>query len=272
MKFNILIFLAGWSFLLIFPGCGTETGKDPVRIALSKGSPDSSYANYYHWIHTLDSTVVCTDMYDMPIDSAIKLFGECSGLILTGGTDIHPGFYDKAHDTARCMRIDGHRDLLEMTLIDSALAWGMPILGICRGHQVLNVALGGSLIVDIPSDFGTTVRHQCEDYLGCFHSVTVDAASLLYEISKSASGEVNTNHHQSIDRVAPPLKATAFADDGLIEAAEWNDPINKAFLLGVQWHPERLRLDNPLSGKVGFKFLSECRNYNRQPGAGNRSR
>jgi putative glutamine amidotransferase len=232
--------------------------KPAIRIALSKGSPDTSYANYYNWVKSLDSGAICLDMYAMPIDSAMALFRTCSGLILTGGTDIHPGFYGKAYDTVRCWPVDDHRDELEMRLIDSALAWGMPVLGICRGHQMLNVALGGSLIVDIPTDFDTTVTHQCDDYLSCSHAVTVDTSSLLCRIAGTYSGTVTSNHHQAADQVASGLKVAARAPDGLVEALEWEVSDGKSFLIGVQWHPERMELSNPLSGKIGRAFLTEA--------------
>jgi putative glutamine amidotransferase len=232
--------------------------KPALRIALSKGSPDTSYANYYNWVKSLDSNAICLDMYALPIDSAMVLFKTCSGLILTGGTDIHPGFYGKAFDTVRCWPVDDHRDKLEMMLIDSALTWNMPVLGICRGHQMLNVALGGSLVVDIPADFPSSVVHQCEDYLSCFHEVTVEPSSLLNKITGSSSGRVTSNHHQAAERLGEGLKAAAFGSDGLIEAVEWADPSGKPFLLGVQWHPERMDLSNPLSGMIGRAFLTEA--------------
>jgi putative glutamine amidotransferase len=247
-------------FLLLLPGCEKQE-ETPLRIALSKGSPEQSYANYYNWIHAVDSTVICQDMYDMPLDSALKLFRTCSGLLLTGGTDVNPGLYGKAYDTVRCWPIDDHLDLLEMTLIDSAVAWGMPILGICRGHQMINVALGGSLIVDIPSDIGTTVIHKCENFLTCFHNVNIEPGSLLNELSGITSGDVNSNHHQAADQMASPLKAVAHTEDGLPEAEEWKNPSGKSFLLGVQWHPERLGVDDPLSGPIAVRFLEECRKY-----------
>jgi len=259
---NILVsFILSGFCALLFISCSDKVETKPLIIALSKGSPDTSYANYYTWIRAVDSSVICRDMYAMPLDSALALFRECSGLLLTGGTDIHPGFYDKAFDTVRCWPVDDHRDLLEMTLIDSALAWGMPILGICRGHQMLNVALGGSLVVDIPADFGTTILHQCEDYLQCFHTVSVDTGSLLYQIAGTASGEVNTNHHQAAEVMSPQLKPVAFSPDGLIEAAEWKYPEGKSFLLGVQWHPERMDLSSPFSGPIAVKFLEEARRF-----------
>jgi putative glutamine amidotransferase len=261
---NVLHFLLALSAVILLQNCAVQ-GPDPkIQIALSKGSPDSSYTNYYNWIESLDSTVVCIDLYAMPTDSAIMLFRSCSGLILTGGTDIHPDLYGKAYDTVRCWPVDNHRDRLEMTLIDSALTWGMPVLGICRGHQMLNVTLGGSLIVDIPADFDTVVNHQCEDYLACFHPVDADTSSLLFSITGTGYGEVTSNHHQAADRIAPALRVSAFASDGLPEALEWKDYNNKSFLLGVQWHPERMEPENPFSGAIGRTFLAECYLFGRQ--------
>jgi putative glutamine amidotransferase len=262
MKIKLISFwIVIVTFIFLF-ACERKAEEQlPVKIAFSKGSPENSYANYYKWIRSLDSTIICQELYDMPLDSALGLFKGCSGLLLTGGTDINPAFYGKAYDTVRCWPIDHRLDELEMTLIDSAIAWGMPILGICRGHQMLNVALGGSLIVDIPSDFGTSVFHKCEDYHTCFHTITVDSGSLLYQIAGTEEGEVNSNHHQAADQMSPDLKAIAHTSDGLIEAEQWKNPEGKSFLLGVQWHPERMAAENPLSTAIGQRFLEECRGF-----------
>jgi len=256
-KHNNLVFII--LFFIIFIISCSQPEPPKTRIALSKGSPDTSYANYYNWIKSLDSTAIVMDMYTMSIDSAMDLFRKCSGLILTGGTDINPAYYDKAYDTVRCWPIDAKRDQLEMRLLDSALAWGMPVLGICRGHQMINVGLGGSLVVDIPQDRGTSEIHQCEDYLKCFHTVRLGQNSLLAEITGARGGDVTTNHHQAVDALAPGLKVSAYTSDGIIEAIEWADTTGKPFLIGVQWHPERMDLNNPLSGAIGRRFLKECR-------------
>lgn len=258
----VTVFVTCFCIAVFLAGCSHEV-ENPitVNIALSKGSPVESYANYYNFIKSLDSTVVCQDMYDMPLDSAIKKFRDCSGLILTGGTDINPALYEDPGDTLKCTTIDDHRDTLEVMLLDSAIAWGIPVLGICRGHQMLNVALGGSLIKDIPTEFDTTVIHRCQDFSTCFHPVTVIAGSMLNEISGVTSGTVNSAHHQGIKVLSPKLKIVAYAPDSLPEAVEWADPAGKPFILGVQWHPERLGNDNPLSGKIGERFLQECRRF-----------
>jgi putative glutamine amidotransferase len=254
-----LVFSLGLFIFLGLSSCTNEVDNPvQVRIALSKGSPVDSYANYYNWIKSYDSTIICQELYDMPIDSALKLFKEFSGLILTGGTDINPALYQDSGDVNRCTTIDDKRDLLELRLIDSAMAWGTPVLGVCRGHQMLNVAFGGTLIIDIPTDYDTTVAHRCPDYTNCFHLVDIEEGSMLNEISGILDGLVNTNHHQGIKKLAPPLKICAYASDGLPEAVEWADPTGKSFLLGVQWHPERLDTANPLTAKILDRFIEEC--------------
>ena len=258
-RLHLNFFIFAVFSILLSTGC-EKSEPAQLKIALSKGYPEASYASYYSWIDSLDSTAECVELYNMPADSALELFRTCSGLLLTGGTDIDPAYYGKAYDTVRCWPIDHKLDSLEIRLIDSALAWNKPILGICRGHQVINVALGGSLIVDIPQDFGTTLPHQCGDVHACFHTVNLNDGSVLKEIAGDIpSGETNSNHHQAVDQVAPGLRVAAVSTDGLIESVEWKDPDGKPFLLGIQWHPERLDLSSPLSGNIGRKFLEECR-------------
>jgi putative glutamine amidotransferase len=250
------------ALVIVIAGCSHEMdGPVRVKIALSKGSPVDSYANYYNWIKSLDSNAICLDMYDMPLDSALEKFQECSGLILTGGTDINPALYDETGDTVKCTTIDDYRDTLEVALLGSAMDRGIPVLGICRGHQMLNVAFGGTLFKDIPTEFDTTISHRCPDPSNCFHPVNIVSGSMLNQISCLTSDTVNSNHHQGIKDLSPELKIVAYAPDSLPEAVEWANPSGKPFILGVQWHPERLDNDNPLSGKIGEFFLQECRRY-----------
>jgi putative glutamine amidotransferase len=254
------IFLLSLAVSFIFSGFA---GNKPVRIAVSKLSP-----NYSGWLLQNDSLVIPVNLWRLPVDSAILALEGCSGLLLTGGEDIVPARYGKAGDTA-CEETDPARDTVEFLLLKRALETGMPVLGICRGGQLINVALGGTLYVDIPRDVGTSVAHRCEDYTTCFHSVSVLPGTMMFKITGSARDTVTTNHHQAVEKIAPALRPNAVSDDGLVEGIEWKEPQGKSFLIGVHWHPERMEKDNPLSGKIAGTFIHECRRYmhhDRTPG------
>ena len=227
-----------------------------LKIGISKASP-----NYINWLKRKDTTVVTINLFDMPIEKAVQTLAACDGLLLTGGEDVYPGFYGKAADTIRCKVMDRHRDTLDFALITKALEMKMPVMAICRGHQILNVALGGSLIINIPTDVPGHLVHQCDDYLHCTHEVIVIQGSVLYNISHVADGTVTTNHHQAIDRLAPGLVINAVSADKVIEGIEWKQPFTKSWLLGVQWHPERMETANPLSGPVSEKFLEKAAEF-----------
>ena len=227
-----------------------------LKIGISKAS-----LNYLIWLKRADSSIQTVDLYYLPITLAVQELSLCNGLLLTGGEDVWPGRYGKEYDTLRCIEMNPHRDSLDMALIETALAKKIPVIGICRGHQILNVYLGGTLIIDIPEDFGTRITHQCDDYQHCFHAVNVRKASMLGAISKCDSARVTTNHHQAVDHLSPIFIANAWSDDNLIEGIEWQDPEGKSFLLGVQWHPERMDLTNPLSGLIADEFIRQATTY-----------
>jgi putative glutamine amidotransferase len=249
-------FVVGF-LVAIISGCSTQHDQEPLKIAISKAVPDSTYINYINWLMKADSTIICLDMYHLEIDSAIRLFSECDGLLLTGGTDIYPGRYGKEHDTSRCWESDFKRDSLELLLVGAALDQQKPVLGICRGLQLLNVYLGGSLYIDLPSDLDTLVKHQCSDKYNCYHPLQIVSGSHLFDIAQDTMGIVNSDHHQGIDRLSGQLEGSAFTDDGLIEAIHWRNGNRKPYLFGVQWHPERMDFNNPVSGKIAKRFIHE---------------
>jgi putative glutamine amidotransferase len=144
-------------------GCKTTSVQKPLRIALSSGNE-----NYINWVHRGDSTAEIVDMKGLPIDSALNFLLNCDAIIFTGGEDVVPSYYGKDFDSLRCESNPG-RDSLEFAMISKSLGRKMPIFGVCRGQQILNVALGGTLIVDIPSDHPGNVKHRCDDYTRCFH-------------------------------------------------------------------------------------------------------
>jgi len=245
----LLLALAA-SILLWQPAKGQPA---PVVVALSKASP-----NYVNWLRQSDPEIATLDLYRLPVKEAVSRLASCSGLLVTGGEDVYPGRYGRAGDTLRCTEMNLYRDSLEIALIQAALDRKMPVVGVCRGEQILNVALGGTLIIDIPSDAGGKVIHQCDDYLHCFHAVKVLPGSLLASLSLTGLAGVTTNHHQAVDRLAAPLASGAISEDGLVEAVEWREPLDKPFLLGVQWHPERMERSNPLSGRLADEFLRQA--------------
>lgn len=255
LSIALLFLVSGFIFL---SGCKTPSAEKPLRIALSSGS-----ANYVNWIHRGDSTAEIVDLRGMPVDSALNLLAGCDAIVFTGGEDVVPVYYGKEYDSARCETNPG-RDSLEFALIKEAMRLKMPVFGVCRGQQILNVALGGTLIVDIPADHPGKVVHQCEDYLHCFHSVSLIKGSQLEETAKADTGMVTTNHHQAIEKPAPGIRIVAWSTDSIAEAMEWADPAGKPFLMAVQWHPERMDISSPLSMPLIHAFLEAAAGYRKQ--------
>ncbi|MGB4204953.1 MAG: gamma-glutamyl-gamma-aminobutyrate hydrolase family protein [Bacteroidales bacterium] len=249
VKIALILFIISHIFSCYAPE------KAPARIVISK-----SGSFYEQWLHNSDSTLILTSLYDLGLDSALKVLELSQGLLLTGGEDIFPDLYGMIHDTVRCGEFDHYRDSLEISLIHKALEMNIPIMGICRGHQILNVALGGTMIIDIPEDVGMDVIHRDhDDPLACVHEVSVAEGSFLNEITACANGIVTSNHHQAIRDLAPGLRVSSTSSDGVIEAIEWADRKNKAFLIGVQWHPERMNDHPELSRPIADKFISEAK-------------
>jgi putative glutamine amidotransferase len=270
----------------------TPDKNEPMRIALTKASP-----NYVNWIIKCDPHIVIIDLNGLKPEEAKEKLHQSSGLILTGGGDIDPSYYNKANEKNSCIDIDADRDLLEKTMILEALSVKMPVLGICRGEQMLNVVLGGSLITNIPTYTKRTIQaaalieddnsspaeslpvaetgnhgkdpvyvcHQCNDYLHCYHTVSLDPKSLLHSIIGFDTGFVTTNHHQAVLVPGKGLKVNAYTADSLIEGVEWADARGKSFLIGVQWHPERMDHSNAFSGNLIKRFVAEARTYSSLP-------
>jgi putative glutamine amidotransferase len=179
---------------------------------------------------------------------------DLDGLLLSGGGDVHPKFYGRDGLLPKCEGVELGRDTYEMRVIEQALERDLPVLAICRGLQVLNVALGGSLHVDLGSMGFDDHRKQG------MHPLHVDPHALLFFAAVARETEVNTSHHQAVDRLGNGLQATGFAPDGVIEAVEWSSKEGMPFLLGVQWHPERMP-DQVLSQNLASLFLRDARRF-----------
>ena len=167
-------------------------------------------------------------------------------LILTGGGDIDPIRYaGRRHDTN--YGIDAERDVLEMAMGRKAIDSRLPLLGICRGAQILNVVQGGRLIEHIPDEFGETVLHRAPPRDPVRHSVQLKPSSKLAQILGLQELHVTSWHHQALRGAAKGLEAVAHASDGTIEAVEMPD---HPWLIAVQWHPELTAATDPLQQRL----------------------
>jgi putative glutamine amidotransferase len=200
------------------------------------------YATGQRYVHAIDEAgglpvILSPGLSD---DSLRAVFERLDGLLLSGGGDIDPAIYgEEPHPTIWGQ--DMNRDRAELAMAQWAAETQKPLLCICRGTQVLNVALGGSLLQDIETMQPKALRHMYDQEVTpreeITHAVTVDADSLLGELIQSQTAQVNSWHHQAIKRLASDLKVVATAPDGIVEAIEIP---GHRFALGVQWHPEWL--------------------------------
>ena len=188
------------------------------------------------------------------IDDADSLIGCVDGLLVTGGPDVSPLLYGEEP----CQNMGGccqHNDLMEFALVRSAVAAGKPVLGICRGLQVINVAYGGTLYQDIPSQLAGSHLHLQKSARGeATHTVRITPGSYAYEVCGGEKIYVNTFHHQSVKDIGKGLKITAHASDGIVEAIE-----NEGGLVfAVQWHPENMYEEHPEHRAIFEKFVQRC--------------
>jgi len=190
--------------------------------------------------------------------AARRLLALCSGLMLIGGGDLEAHHYGQI-DSGRLTFVSPERDRIELQYARWALVAGLPILGICRGIQTLNVAAGGTLIQDIPSDVGNRVNHAVSYQAGEGYAHPVDLVSgtlLTRLVGKGGTLQVNSHHHQAVARVASGFVVSAVAPDGIIEAIELP---SAGFVLGVQWHPEGLVPDDSAALAIFRGFAEVCR-------------
>lgn len=159
----------------------------------------------------------------------------CSGFLLTGGQDVTPSFYGAGRLPA-CGETCMERDRMEKYLLQKAIEYDKPVLGICRGIQIMNVCGGGTLYQDLESEHPSTVQHHMKPpYDRKAHSVTIVPFTPLYRIAGKREIAVNSYHHQAVKEISPLFLPMAYSPDGLVEAMYMPD---HRFIMGVQWHPE----------------------------------
>ena len=193
----------------------------------------------------------------MDLEHIEKLLDRLDGVMISGGPDLHPSAYGEEEHPA-LGPTERDLDAFELTLVRAADARGMPILGICRGEQVLNVARGGTLIQDLPSTVGEEIDHR-QEVAGRIptHQVVLESGTRLEGVMGRLEHDVNSFHHQAVERLGEHLRAVAWAPDGVIEGIEATD---RDFVLGVQWHAESLSEREDQFGLFGA-FVAAAARY-----------
>jgi len=187
------------------------------------------------------------------IDRFVSL---CHGFFFTGGVDIDPSRYGE-RTLPECGSIQPFRDRLEFAAFEAVYASGKPILGICRGAQLINVALGGSLYQDIPSQCSTELNHrQTEEKFEFSHSIKILEGTPLRSLTGKSEMRGNSFHHQAVKSLAPSLRIMARAEDGIVEGFYEE---GCRYLRAYQWHPERLYAKDGDNRKIFTDFIESCR-------------
>ncbi len=225
------------------------------------------YCEYmqYKYVQCLRKAGAVVQILPQKIDAdyIAGIVTQCDGLVFPGGPDIQPALYGKEVESG-CGKPDRMRDAFELPLLKSALEAGKPLFCICRGMQLLNVALGGTLYQDIKP------RQKCRhsDFwhrATATHSVELDTDSLVSGILGSDTASVNSIHHQAVDDLGKGLWVAAASPDGFPEALEIEE---YPFCLAVQWHPEHMAIRTPAQQKLFLAFTEACRkNSTRVSGA-----
>jgi putative glutamine amidotransferase len=229
---------------------------DRMKIAVTDTGKPEKQKQYMDWLQSFDpgaELVIASYRYGV-----FDLTG-FDGVVLTGGEDVDPKL-SMATPEELVEQFDRQRDDFEFRMLDTALKMKLPVLGICRGMQVANVFLGGTLVADLSSagfERHTALKGQPE----LRHAITVMSGSLIAAVTETLSGVINSYHHQSVRVVADDLIASGYSDDDVVESMEWKEKNDRSFLLLVQWHPERIAdKSNPFTGKIGSAFFHEAQN------------
>ena len=248
VSFRLIARLFASVFLPLF-SLSAQTQQAVVVLSKSYGN-----GTYEGWLLRQQPDLKLISLYHVQPDSVGYWLHQADGILMTGGEDIFPGRYGKAADTVLCGDIDLRRDSLEFRMLDSARVRNLPTFGICRGLQLMNVFGGGSLYLDLPSQLGSGTLHRTDKPVN--HEVKVLKDSWLRAACAVEKGQVLSNHHQGIQKLASGLIAQAHSEDGLTEA--FYRP-SGSFWAAVQWHPERMPLADPLSEGLAKEFVKQVR-------------
>ena len=230
-----------------------------MKIGLTYTGDAEKHQHYIRWLKG-DVEVVITRLSEG--DDNLDAIKNCDAIVLSGGRDIHPKYYKnkKTDYPQKTGSFDKKRDAFEIAAFKSARQNNIPVLGVCRGLQLVNCIMGGNLEQDLGKSLNKIHRFEINDKA---HGLNIEPGSLLYEITKIKRGVVNSAHHQAVKKLGKGLEINCRADDGTIEGFEWADKKGRPFLLCVQWHPERMFKvqlgESPLSKAIRNRFIEEIK-------------
>lgn len=229
--------------------------KTVIKIGVTYTGSDEKHNNYVNWLaeHQLVE-ITRLSTHDNNLDKVKKL----DGIVLSGGLDIHPKYYNsQLTDYPNAPHaFDEKRDAFEIAVFELSQQNNLPVLGVCRGMQLVNCIMGGTLIQDIGPIRNAIHKFDQHDKA---HGVNIVPGTQLSEITAIVRSVTNSAHHQCIDQLGKGLAINCTSDDGIIEGLEWDDHKNNSFFMGVQWHPERLfklhLSESPLTKNIRDRFI-----------------
>ena len=244
MKTRFILF----SLILLLSGCKKIPS---TLIIVSK----DSHHNIEKWLTSIDPTLTVREFYFVSKDSPEFFLSAADGIVIGGGEDVHPALYGKPMYVELCGETDISRDSIETILIRHALQNAIPILGICRGQQIINAVEGGTLIPDLPTFNPGPIQHRNKS--DSAHQVIAEPGSWLAEMTGRDAFWVNSRHHQAVDDVSDNFTISAYSTDSIIESIEIRKDLDHPFAVAVQWHPENQY--NLLSDRIGKLFIQTAR-------------
>lgn len=233
-----------------------------IKIGVTFTGSDEKQSNYVKWLKANERVEI---FHLSPLNTDLESINKFDGIVLSGGIDMHPKYYqNKEVNYPNAPRhFNEKRDQFEMAVFEKSQQNNIPLLGVCRGMQLVNCIMGGNLIQDIGPVANAIHRSGEHDKA---HGINITPGSLLNEIMGVARTVANSAHHQSIDTIGNGLNINCVSDDGIIEGLEWTHTENKPFFLGIQWHPERMYKlhlgESPVAKNIRDRFIKEIKKSN----------
>lgn len=239
-----------------------------MNIGISYTGSDAKQLHYINWLKEHASVNVITLSAETAENKGN--IEDCDGLVLSGGVDVHPGYYNSNNFVYPNMpqKLYEKRDAFESGLFKKAQQRKIPVLGICRGLQLINCILGGNLQQDLGSknSLHKAIVTEEKKQFDKAHGLHIVKGSLLAGIAGTERSVVNSAHHQCVDTLAGDLMVNSLSDDNVIEGLEWKNKKDKPFLLCVQWHPERMQefqlAQSKLAAGIAYPFFEAIQKTN----------